>query len=122
MKAELKQKWIEALSSGRYQQGSGVLRDKHDRFCCLGVLCDLVDASGWRELRPVDTCIANHEFEVEAYPYLHEADEAETTLPFPLKSRIGLKESEISKLISLNDAGNDFEFIARHIEQNIAAE
>jgi hypothetical protein len=122
MKAELKQKWIAALSGGQYQQGSGVLRDKHDRFCCLGVLCDVVDSSGWRELKPVDTCIANHEFEVEAYSYLHEANEEETTLPDALQKRIGLTLSEISKLISLNDAGNDFGFIARHIEHNIAAE
>lgn len=122
MKAELKQKWIQALSSGQYQQGSGVLRDKHDRFCCLGVLCDLVDPSGWRDMKLVDTCVANHEFELEAYPYLHEADEGETTLPYALQKRSGLTQSEISKLIVLNDAGNDFQFIASHIEHNIPAD
>lgn len=42
----LKERWIEALRSGRYKQARGRLR-KGDCFCCLGVLCDLYDPSGW---------------------------------------------------------------------------
>ena len=37
-------KWIAALRSGDYIQGSGALRrqtDEADEFCCFGVLCDL---------------------------------------------------------------------------------
>ena len=33
-------KWIEALRSGEYRQGRRRLR-QGDRYCCLGVLCDL---------------------------------------------------------------------------------
>lgn len=40
MKPEIKQKWIEALTSGKYEQGRGNLRTG-DKYCCLGVLCDL---------------------------------------------------------------------------------
>lgn len=40
MRADVKRRWLEALRSGEYQQGHGWLRDG-DRFCCLGVLCDL---------------------------------------------------------------------------------
>lgn len=40
MKRDIATKWTEALRSGKYQQGSGVLR-KGSAFCCLGVLCDL---------------------------------------------------------------------------------
>jgi hypothetical protein len=40
MNTEIKQKWIDALRSGDYQQGTGRLRS-NDGFCCLGVLCDL---------------------------------------------------------------------------------
>ena len=40
MKPKIKARWIAALRSGEYTQGRGQLRDG-DKFCCLGVLCDL---------------------------------------------------------------------------------
>jgi hypothetical protein len=40
MKPEIKQRWVEALRSGQYRQGTGALR-AHGHYCCLGVLCDL---------------------------------------------------------------------------------
>jgi hypothetical protein len=46
MDAELKRKWVEALRSGKYEQASGKLR-VGNKFCCLGVLCDLVDPEKW---------------------------------------------------------------------------
>lgn len=49
MNQEVKEKWVRALRSGEYKQGGGVLRSG-DRFCCLGVLCDIVDPEGWAEL------------------------------------------------------------------------
>lgn len=44
MDQEIKREWVEALRSGRYQQGRNVLRSGWDadaQFCCLGVLADL---------------------------------------------------------------------------------
>lgn len=46
MKQELKNKWVEALRSGDYQQGRSVLRSHDDKFCCLGVLCDIASKDG----------------------------------------------------------------------------
>jgi hypothetical protein len=40
MNQEIKDKWVQALRSGDYEQGTGCLH-KGDTFCCLGVLCDL---------------------------------------------------------------------------------
>lgn len=40
MNNEIKQKWVDALRSGEYQQGRHQLRND-DSYCCLGVLCDL---------------------------------------------------------------------------------
>lgn len=40
MKPEIKQKWIDALRSGEYQQDVGVLKTEKG-YCCLGVLADL---------------------------------------------------------------------------------
>jgi hypothetical protein len=40
MDPEIKAKWVEALRSGRYEQGRMMLLHE-GRYCCLGVLCDL---------------------------------------------------------------------------------
>lgn len=46
MKAKWKKKWLKALRSGNYKQGTEVLmyssKEYGDRYCCLGVLCDIV--------------------------------------------------------------------------------
>ncbi len=40
MNQQVKQKWVDALKSGDYQQTRATLKDQSG-FCCLGVLCDL---------------------------------------------------------------------------------
>jgi len=43
LRESVKTKWIQALRSGKYKQGTGRLRDvDKDIFCCLGVLYDIV--------------------------------------------------------------------------------
>ena len=56
---ELMTRWIEALESGRYRQGRGVLKrtddSGHVRYCCLGVLQKLepkLECNGWTMLLP----------------------------------------------------------------------
>lgn len=49
MNPEIKKKWVDALRSGKYTQGRGYLRDENNRFCCLGVLCDVLAPEGWTE-------------------------------------------------------------------------
>ena len=41
MDEQIKQRWLEALRSGEYQQTKGTLHDTKG-FCCLGVLCDVL--------------------------------------------------------------------------------
>lgn len=45
MKKTIKKKWLKALRSGEYQQGTGRLKRKEsetcESYCCLGVLTDL---------------------------------------------------------------------------------
>lgn len=44
---KIRKRWVANLRSGEYKQGKGFLARKaarsnaHDRFCCLGVLCDM---------------------------------------------------------------------------------
>lgn len=41
MNPVIKARWVKALRSGDYQQIRGYLH-ANDRFCCLGVLCEVV--------------------------------------------------------------------------------
>jgi hypothetical protein len=49
VKAEVREQWVAALRSGEYRKGKGLLHakgEKRDKFCCLGVLCDLAVKAG----------------------------------------------------------------------------
>lgn len=50
MNPDIKARWVAALRSGDYQQGTGCLREcqpgEPERFCCLGVLSDLAAKDG----------------------------------------------------------------------------
>lgn len=45
MNGRVKELWLDALRSGKYEQGTNKLSYKDEegktRYCCLGVLCDL---------------------------------------------------------------------------------
>lgn len=42
-------KWSEALVSGKYKQGDMELRTIDDKYCCLGVLCDILPDVEWQK-------------------------------------------------------------------------
>jgi hypothetical protein len=50
LREEVKVKWLEALRSGKYTQGTGALQSVHEdgsrSFCCLGVLCEVAIEMG----------------------------------------------------------------------------
>lgn len=110
MNEELKQKWIEALRSGKYKQGHGQLRDLDNRYCCLGVLCD-VQGRKWRRQYGDEWGIGNGaEFD--------SGGEANNKL----LNDIGGREIA-TKLIRMND-GQDkkprsFKQIANYIEKHL---
>ncbi len=45
MNQEIKEKWLEALRSGDYEQGKYCLSSE-GKYCCLGVLCDIAIKEG----------------------------------------------------------------------------
>lgn len=118
MKREIRDKWVAALRSGEYKQGTSVLRRSHpggDTFCCLGVLCDLAEKEG----------IISSEIKVDAFGepmYYYGAYDA--FLPGPVRVWSGVGEapspfadSEHNTLVYLNDeAGYNFNEIADVIE------
>lgn len=50
MKPEIKEMWVKALRSGEYEQGMHQLV-ADNKYCCLGVLCDIARKCGVVELR-----------------------------------------------------------------------
>lgn len=48
MDQTIKNKWVKALRSGTYKQAKQRLRSSKG-FCCLGVLCDVIDSTKWVE-------------------------------------------------------------------------
>ena len=39
-------KWVAALRSGKFKKATGQLRKGEDRFCCLGVACEVAKKAG----------------------------------------------------------------------------
>lgn len=97
MNKEIADKWIAALRSGEYKQAPGKLRVFGPAYCCLGVLCEVLNI---------------------------EYDDNDMWLPFAaqkvsdMKSNIGLLSVETGSLASLNDRGMSFNNIANLIEHN----
>ena len=109
MTPEFKSKWVAALRSGKYQQGRDVLR-KGDKFCCLGVACDLIDPDAWERDNGYSPSPPLHGTGDEmAWQGLN----TETwDLPF-----IGI--SDAKALSAMNDRQSSFEEIADYIEAHV---
>lgn len=95
MKKAIKEKWVKALVSGKYQQGLHVLMDDCDgtpRYCCLGVLQQVCGL---------------HDNDEEAY--LDDKNEA----------KVQLTREQQRGLAVMNDSGVPFEIIAGFIQENL---
>jgi hypothetical protein len=92
----LKQKWVDALRSGKYEQAYCVVR-MHDKFCALGVLADVYDPEGWH--------LDDHRLNV------HSAYN---------KAGFGLSQNDINSIVTVNDGHKwSFDQIADWIEANV---
>jgi len=107
MDAQIKEKWVEALRSGKYEQGQSALK-RDGRFCCLGVLCDIIDPSGWSE--PEKTGYTRYSFE---------GNSDECWIPDTLEEKLGLV-GKTGTLMGMNDHDKkSFAEIADYIEKNL---
>ena len=104
MDKKIKKKWLKALRSGKYKQGMGTLRIE-DRFCCLGVLCDLLDPKKWEQ----------DEYDELRFRYLGERG----LLPTGIKVELNINPIDELKVIDMNDTGLHFNRIADWIEENL---
>lgn len=121
MKKEYADKWIEALRSGKYEQGQGTLRTKDDKFCCLGVLCDLIEPERWTfDLKTREW--SNGEVSDD----LPSPRPSTATLPTDIVAEVGIRTSSgkftkggvESTLWWQNDSGRTFDEISNIIEQH----
>jgi hypothetical protein len=120
---EFKTKWMEALRSGRYKQGSLQLRGRRltedeDRYCCLGVAFDIavqnnvVDAH-WLSVDSKDIPWA-------ATTAGDQSGDLSASLPRDLREEIGLTQEQQFELWSMNDGYKmPFNVIADWIEANL---
>lgn len=132
MKRDIKFRWVEALRSGRYQQGRIRLHFREggkDRFCCLGVLCDLAVQ---------DKVIDEPSFSRHSHAFEYGPDKELALLPHQVIEWAGLSDqcpsvmgADFSNqcptimgntLTVLNDDGTSFEDIALLIEKYIPEE
>ena len=112
MNPKWKKKWIKALRSEKYKQGRGALRKRirdDSKFCCLGVLCDLVDPTKWRHRQ-------------DAKFFTYEGDSA--NLPMSVKCETGLDGVDMNpyrrRLVLMNDRERcSFSQIADYIEEKL---
>lgn len=122
MDPEIKARWTAALRSGEYEQTRTFLHVKgeiKDKFCCLGVLCDLAV----KDNVAVPVTTANR----GPFDPVHVAyDEFTGTLPVVVGKWAGgvsglgsfcTEDGEAGTLADLNDSGKTFDEIADVIEQ-----
>lgn len=96
------EEWIAALRSGKYQQGYGQLRE-FDSYCCLGVACDLYDATGWESVRD---------------GLFRQQDGA--LMPRVVKKAYRITDRDVGMLINRNDGEHlNFAALADYIESTI---
>lgn len=97
--------WVTKLRSPEYQQTKSVLRAADNRFCCLGVLCDLADASRWQDPG------------ITRFTYAADGMFHDTMPPSSVLESVGLHADQGEELANRNDEGETFEQIAARIEQ-----
>jgi len=110
LEKEFAQKWVDALKSGKYQQGEGYLEDSDGQYCCLGVACRMNHPR-------VDL---KHKFFIDASKKSKEyiSKSLEKNMPALLRG-IDIDQSFVQKVSKMNDDGCSFIQIAYWIEKNV---
>lgn len=120
--------WIAALRSGEYAQGIGTLRairDGVDRFCCLGVMCDVAQKAGWTENL---WCLVwphsgKYRFGEHSNSFRHNRsplrEPAVNTPNESMRNLFALSDG-FRKLMAMNDEGAPFSEIADALEREPA--
>ena len=123
MKKEIAEKWVEALRSGKFNQGRNYLKrttGEEATHCCLGVLCELHNELNEETIEESSMWLG----EVGNKDSIHTFDGATGALSITVQHWAGIKTDNGSVggycLTTMNDdAENSFAEIADFIEKNI---
>ncbi len=116
---DIKPRWVAALRSNAYKQGHCFLRDENDRYCCMGVLCDVISPDKWKKL-PNDP-FYRHDGDYYALPSVF----SYTIMDMAKSKPFGAVKAKpvVWPLVDLNDnRGFSFAQIADWIERNLTDE
>lgn len=105
----IKEKWCEALESGRYEQGTRVLATMTNTFCCLGVLCEVL-----RIPQTVDNYERRYAGSVATLPSMA-VEVADLLSDNPDVMFDGV----LTSVAELNDSGESFATIAKLIREQL---
>lgn len=119
MRAKYKAKWLEALRSGKYIQGRKwlkhrILPEGSFKYCCLGVMCELVAE---------DFGVSTAEYDTKVGKLIINFGANARWMPDEIALAIGLPRSTATALMSMNDEGGfTFREIADWIEENVPSD
>ena len=114
---EFEEKLVEALESGRYEQTRGALKEAdRQKFCCLGVACEISEMGKWETTVHKDTSyvVDNNEMYLLPYPVFNKIGWASRG---GVLTPEGKRETGFESLVEANDAGTDFKTIASWIRK-----
>lgn len=100
MNKKWKKKWLQALRSGQFQQGSGLLKNGNN-YCCLGILR--------RVMNPQDSSSCTDDRVMAKNQLLTAAHESKAGITWKIQVSLSKK----------NDDGHSFVQIANWIEKNL---
>lgn len=114
MDRHIAERWVQALRSGQYKQGTDALHPSADTYCCLGVLCDLYRVEQGKGEWTGDGCqecfvIGPDELEAAVLP---KAVMGWADISTPNGNHYG------HELSAMNDRGWSFDRLAEQIEKN----
>lgn len=125
MNKEIKDKWVKALTSGKYKQTTSFLKDNVG-YCCLGVLCDIYRKETKKGVWVRDEDNNAFAFKVEYYSEyeLLPKEVKEWANLTSINPTVTLGENEghsfgIPTLADINDNGKSFKDIAEIIMKQL---
>lgn len=127
MNKEIKQKWVEALRSGKYTQGRNRLASSNGSYCPLGVLCELAVEADVAHKRQAESGYV-YFVRFDNSVYFAGSEEAVYSLPDRVVDWAGLSSNNPwidtpthrGAIAHLNDnAGFSFDEIANGIEVSL---
>ena len=117
MRKKVKQLWVNALRSGKYEQGRKVLCSLDNKYCCLGVLTEVYieQMKKNRKKSKVSKASISTTY-CEQYLVSYE-NKATHLLPEVVTKWAGLNQKQICWATCMNDSYNlDFSAIANCID------